>query len=69
MGSFISPAGWTITDGTPTSSLRFWEYESVDTSGNPIDVSQRIAGSTQISATEAASMRDPTVVLAGWNPE
>jgi pectin methylesterase-like acyl-CoA thioesterase len=69
MGSFISPAGWTITDGTPTSSLRFWEYQSVDTSGNPIDVSKRVAGSTQISATEAASMRDPTVVLAGWNPQ
>jgi pectin methylesterase-like acyl-CoA thioesterase len=69
MGSFISPAGWTITDGTPTSELRFWEYQSVDTSGNPIDVSHRVAGSTQISATEAASMRDPTVVLAGWNPQ
>jgi len=69
MGSFISPAGWAITDGTPTSELRFWEYESVDTSGNPIDVSKRIAGSTQISATEAASIRDPTVVLSGWNPQ
>jgi pectin methylesterase-like acyl-CoA thioesterase len=69
MGTFISPAGWTITDGTPTSELRFWEYESVDTSGNPIDVSQRVAGSMQISATEAASMRDPMVVLSGWNPQ
>jgi pectin methylesterase-like acyl-CoA thioesterase len=68
MGSFISPAGWTITDGTPTASLRFWEYQSVDTSANPTDVSHRIAGSTQISAAEAASMRDPTVVLAGWQP-
>jgi pectin methylesterase-like acyl-CoA thioesterase len=69
MGSFISPGGWTITDGTPTSELRFWEYQSVDTSGNPIDVSKRVAGSTQISATQAASMRDPTVVLSGWNPQ
>jgi pectin methylesterase-like acyl-CoA thioesterase len=68
MGSFISPAGWTITGGTDTSQLRFWEYQSVDGAGQPIDVSRRIAGSTQISAAQAAQMRDPTVVLAGWQP-
>lgn len=68
MGSFIAPAGWTITGGTDTSQLRFWEYDSVDSAGNAINVSQRVAGSTQISATEAASMRDPTVVLGGWQP-
>jgi pectin methylesterase-like acyl-CoA thioesterase len=69
LGSHISPAGWTITPaGVSTSQLRFWEYQSVDPSGAAIDVSQRIAGSTQISATQAASMRDPTVVLAGWQP-
>ena len=68
MGSFISPEGWTITGGTPTSALRFWEFQSVDTTGKAIDVSKRIAGSTQISSTEAAQMRDPTVVLGGWQP-
>jgi pectin methylesterase-like acyl-CoA thioesterase len=67
MGSFIAPGGWTITGGTPTSQLRFWEYQSVDSTGQAIDVSKRVAGSTQISATEAASMRDPTVVLSGWS--
>jgi pectin methylesterase-like acyl-CoA thioesterase len=68
MGSFVSPAGWAITGGTDTSQLRFWEYQSVDSSGNPIDVSKRVAGSTQLSAAQAAQMRDPTVVLAGWQP-
>jgi pectin methylesterase-like acyl-CoA thioesterase len=68
LGSHISPAGWTITGGTDTSQLRFWEYQSVDPSGNPINVSQRVAGSTQITAAQAAMMRDPTVVLAGWQP-
>jgi pectin methylesterase-like acyl-CoA thioesterase len=68
MGGFIAPAGWTISGGTPTSQLRFWEYESVDPMGRAIDVSHRVAGSTQISAAEAASMRDPTVVLGGWQP-
>jgi len=67
MGSYIAPAGWTVTGGSATSSLRFWEYQSVDASGAAIDVSKRTGG-TQISATQAASMRDPTVVLAGWQP-
>jgi pectin methylesterase-like acyl-CoA thioesterase len=68
MGDHIAPAGWTITGGASTAQLRFWEYQSVDPSGAPIDVSQRAAGSTQISAALATSMRDPTVVLAGWQP-
>lgn len=68
MGKHIAPAGWTITGGASTSQLRFWEYQSVDEAGSPIDVSQRAAGSTQIAASTAKSMRDPTVVLAGWQP-
>ena len=67
MGSYISPAGWTVTGGSATSSLRFWEYQSKDASGAPIDTSKRTGGS-QISASQAASMRDPSVVLAGWQP-
>jgi pectin methylesterase-like acyl-CoA thioesterase len=66
MGSHIAPGGWTISGGTATSQLRFWEYQSVNPAGNPIDVSKRVVA--QISATEAASMRDPSVVLAGWTP-
>jgi pectin methylesterase-like acyl-CoA thioesterase len=68
LGSHISAAGWTITNGADTSMLRFWEYQSTDPAGNPIDVSHRAAGSTQISAAQATMMRDPTVVLGGWQP-
>jgi pectin methylesterase-like acyl-CoA thioesterase len=64
----IAPAGWTITGGSAGSSLRFWEYQSVDANGNPINVGSRIAGSTRISAAQAASMRDPAQVLNGWTP-
>jgi pectin methylesterase-like acyl-CoA thioesterase len=64
----VSAVGWQLTGGTATSSLRFWEYKSVDAAGNPINTSQRLAGSTQISDSQAAMMRDPTVVLAGWQP-
>ena len=63
----IAAAGWTATGGTPTSALRYWEYQSTDASGNALNVSGRMYG-TQISASQAAMMRDPTVVLGGWQP-
>ncbi|HVT10549.1 MAG TPA: pectinesterase family protein, partial [Polyangia bacterium] len=68
MSSGIAPSGWTITGGGSTSMLRFWEYQSVDAGGQPVNVSQRVSGSKQISAASAAMMRDPSVVLAGWQP-
>ena len=68
MSSNITAAGWQITAGTDTSMLRFWEYKSVDPSGNPINVGSRIAGSRQLTDAQAAMMRDPTVVLGGWQP-
>jgi hypothetical protein len=70
MGPHISPVGWVVTGTTDagTPSLRFWEYQSTDLQGNPIDVSQRLAASAQITADQAAMMRDPAVVLAGWQP-
>jgi pectin methylesterase-like acyl-CoA thioesterase len=70
LGDHISPVGWLVTGagdaGTP--NLRFWEYQSVDASGNPVDVSRRLAGSVQLTADQAAMMRDPAVVLNGWTP-
>jgi pectin methylesterase-like acyl-CoA thioesterase len=68
MTNAIAPEGWLLTAGSATSSLRFWEYKSVDASGNPINVSARLAGSKQLSDSEAAMMRDPSVVLGGWQP-
>ncbi len=59
LSSGIAPSGWTITGGGSTSMLRFWEYQSVDSSGQPVNVSQRAAGSKQLSAAAAAMMRDP----------
>jgi pectin methylesterase-like acyl-CoA thioesterase len=63
----VAAAGWTITGGGATSSLRFWEYQSTDDAGRALSVSGRTGG-TQISASQAAMMRDPTVVLGGWQP-
>jgi hypothetical protein len=69
LGSHISSAGWTITGGSPPASLRFWEYRSKNSSGTLISTSGRLAGSTQISAEQAASMRDKATVLGGWTPD
>jgi pectin methylesterase-like acyl-CoA thioesterase len=68
LGSHITAAGWTITGGSPSAQLRFWEYQSRDLAGNLVNTSQRSAGSRQLNATEAASMRDVTNVLGGWTP-
>jgi len=68
IGTHITRAGWLVTGGSPSSSLRFWEYQSTDLDGNPLDVSGRLTGSTQISDSQAATMRDPSAVLGGWQP-
>ena len=70
MGSHIDPKGWLVaTTGVDNSKVRFWEYQSTDPTGAPVDVSQRIPVSQQIDAATAAQMRDVTVVLGGWNPK
>ncbi|HKU40436.1 MAG TPA: pectinesterase family protein [Polyangiales bacterium] len=67
MDKHISAAAWVVTGGG-TAQIRYWEYQSKDLAGQPLDVSRRLAGSKQISAAQAAMMRDPTVVLGGWQP-
>jgi pectin methylesterase-like acyl-CoA thioesterase len=68
LGEHISRAGWTITGGTPSSALRFWEYGSKTSSGSPVDTSGRIGGSARITAQQAANMRSKAAVLGGWEP-
>ena len=71
MSSAISAKGWTITPTgtTATGNLRFWEYQSTDANGTLLNVSGRDPASKQISASQAAAMRDKATVLAGWNPQ
>jgi hypothetical protein len=68
MGAHISPAGWLITGTGGTENLRFLEYRSRDAGGAFIDVSQRAAGSRQMTDSEAAELRQPANVLSGWVP-
>jgi pectin methylesterase-like acyl-CoA thioesterase len=68
LGSHVTPEGWTVTGAGLSSSLRFWEYKSVTPAGTPVDTSRRLAASKQLSDAEAAMMRDPSIVLGGWQP-
>jgi hypothetical protein len=68
LGPHISAAGWSITGGSPGPELRFWEYRSRAPGGALLDTSGRESGSAQLTAQQAATMRDKATVLGGWNP-
>jgi hypothetical protein len=68
MGPQIAPAGWLLNNATTAPNAQFWEYQSTDLSGAPIDVSQRLPDSLQIAAGQATQWSDPAFVLGGWVP-
>jgi pectin methylesterase-like acyl-CoA thioesterase len=70
MDTHINPAGWLLNnaDCPAGGHLRFWEYGSVSLSGQPVDTSQRLPCSRQLTAAEAAQWSDPAFVLNGWVP-
>jgi pectin methylesterase-like acyl-CoA thioesterase len=71
MSAGIAAKGWTITPAgtSATSQLRFWEYQSTDPSGAMLNVAGRDPASKQLSASQAANLRDKATVLGGWNPQ
>jgi pectate lyase/pectin methylesterase-like acyl-CoA thioesterase len=69
MGPQVAPAGWRLDNATSSNTVRFWEYRSTDLNGAPLDVSQRIASSRQISDAEATQWSDTNFVLGGWAPQ
>jgi pectin methylesterase-like acyl-CoA thioesterase len=70
MGAQINPAGWLLNnaDCSAGADLQFWEYGSTDLSGQPVDTSQRLPCSLQLTAAQAAQWSDPAFVLGGWVP-
>src|SRR5215813_2786941 len=68
MGPQVNPVGWLLNNATTASNVSFWEYNSTDPNGVPIDASQRAPFSRQLSAAEAAQWSDPSFVLGGWTP-
>jgi hypothetical protein len=72
MDGMIIPAGFQLNPKTVNCAnaplIHFWEFGSVDLSGNPVDTSHRLPCSMQILAAVAAQYRDPAFVLGGWVP-
>lgn len=68
-GPHIAPAGFQVTPASAqvTPELRFWEYQSTDLEGHPLNVSARTSSSRQLSEAEARALRDRAKVL-GWEP-
>ncbi|MEU8354702.1 pectinesterase family protein [Nonomuraea sp. NPDC048882] len=71
MDTHIAPVGWQIdpNDCAQAQSASFWEYRSTGLDGEPVDLSQRLPCSRQLTDAEAAQWSDPAYVLGGWNPE
>ena len=57
-----------LNNSNSAPNVEFWEYGSTDLTGAPLDVSQRLNVSRQITAAEAAQWSDPGFVLGGWVP-
>jgi len=64
----ITAAAWTLSTPGPTTDLRFWEYQSTDLSGAPLDVSGRASFSSQINSTQANALRSLSTTFGGWTP-
>ncbi|GAB2607488.1 pectinesterase family protein [Kribbella endophytica] len=71
MDRHVKTTGFQVTspnDCAAAGQLRFWEYGSTDLAGHPVDTSTRLACSRQLTAAEAAPLRDPATVFGGWHP-
>jgi pectin methylesterase-like acyl-CoA thioesterase len=71
MGSSVLPSGWSTWDaGTNTNYITYAEYNSKKYDGSPVDVSNRVPWSKQLTATEAAKYyNNDTVFVNADTPE
>ena len=67
----IPPVGWGPIDDE-TSHIHFWEFQSTDIDGHPLDVTRRHPVSKQLTepqdAGTIANYSNPAFVLGGWTP-
>jgi len=66
----IAPEGW--GDADKGGNVHFWEYNSHNADGSPVDISQRVPWSRQLDKIKDAKLigdySRPEFVLAGWKP-
>jgi hypothetical protein len=67
----ITAEGW--GDADKGGDVHFWEYNSHNPDGSPVDLSHRVSWSRQLDAVaDAKRIADysrPQFVLAGWKPQ
>lgn len=70
MGPQVRAAGWSTWSGTYHLTSYYAEYNSMDLSGNPLNVSQRASWSHQLTEAEAAAFSKANWLAGsdGWNP-
>jgi pectinesterase len=70
MGSLINPAGWQTWSGNNHLTSYFAEYNSMDLAGNPLDVSNRVSWSHQLTAEDLDPYLKENWLAGsdGWNP-
>ncbi len=71
LGPIINPAGWSTWSGNNNHLTAYYaEYNSMDLDGNPLDVTQRVAWSRQLTAIEAEAFSKENWLGGsdGWNP-
>lgn len=67
----IAPEGW--SDADKGGNVRFWEFNSRNADGTPVDTSKRVTWSRQLDKIKDAKLiKDysrPEFILAGWKPK
>jgi hypothetical protein len=71
----VSPEGWGPVEESPafdSSNVHFWEFNSMDIDGRPLDMSQRHPVAKQLTLPKDAKTitdySNPEFVLGGWKP-
>jgi len=66
----IAPEGW--SDADKGGNVHFWEYNSRNQDGSPVDVSKRVSWSRQLDKDKDAKLiadySRPEFIFAGWKP-
>jgi pectinesterase len=67
----IAPEGW--GDADKAGNIHFWEFNSRNSDGSPVDIRQRAPWSRQLDKSKDAKLiadySRPEFVLAGWRPK
>lgn len=67
----IAPEGW--SDADKSGNVRFWEFNSKNADGTPVDTSKRVSWSRQLDKTKDAKIiadySRPEFILGGWKPK